>query len=403
MNSKKAVFILLGQSNATGHASPMTEEDKIKTPLKNVYGLQRRDNQSFDNTKLTWSNYLGAGTNLAEEQDDTYSLANCLAKEWQAVIDGGAYLPDLYIVQIAIGAEGVTEKYMWYPEREKKLIPGKLGTVDISLYPFSNHIFSLLDESLDGDYEIMGIHWRGGEEETDVRVAHLKEVLRGIYDRMFDGFYESLGQKVPVILHKMASETRCREMNVTGEDVEAMHFINKTFDELANDNENITTFDVKNAPHYVENERTNGIFLPDGGHYTPQTNMWAARQILEDYRKSFRTSLVQSYLGKTVRIEIDRPIGTPHPKHPEIIYPINYGYIPGVYGGDGEELDVYILGIEERVEDEVTAKIVGIVYREDDVEDKLVAAPEGMEFTAEEIEKIIHFQEQFYNSHVETM
>lgn len=117
--------------------------------------------------------------------------------------------------------------------------------------------------------------------------------------------------------------------------------------------------------------------------------------------KTLRTALVKSYLGKTVRIEIDRPIGTPHPKHPEIIYPINYGYIPGVYGGDGEELDVYILGIDEKLEFDVTAKIIGIVYRKNDVEDKLVAAPCGVEYTAKEIEKIIHFQEQFYDSYVE--
>ena len=116
-----------------------------------------------------------------------------------------------------------------------------------------------------------------------------------------------------------------------------------------------------------------------------------------------RTALVKYYLGKTVEIEIDRPIGTPHPKHPEILYPINYGYIPNVFGGDGEELDVYILGIDERIEegDRATAKIIGIVYRKNDVEDKLVAAPEGMEYTPEEIEKIIHFQEQYYDSHVE--
>ena len=102
-------------------------------------------------------------------------------------------------------------------------------------------------------------------------------------------------------------------------------------------------------------------------------------------------------------VEIDRPIGTPHPKHPEIIYPINYGYIPNVFGGDGEELDVYILGINERIEegDRTTVKIIGIVYRQNDVEDKLVAAPEGMEYTPKEIESIIHFQEQYYNSHVE--
>ena len=119
-------------------------------------------------------------------------------------------------------------------------------------------------------------------------------------------------------------------------------------------------------------------------------------------RYTLRKALVKSYLGKTVRIVMDRPIGTPHPKHPEILYPINYGYIPEVYGGDGEELDVYLLGVTERAE-EYTARIIGIVHRKNDVEDKLAAAPEGMSFTAKEIEDIIHFQEQYYDSYVETL
>lgn len=113
-----------------------------------------------------------------------------------------------------------------------------------------------------------------------------------------------------------------------------------------------------------------------------------------------RKALVKSYLGCTVRIEMDRPIGTPHPKHPEIIYPINYGYIPGVLGGDGEELDVYLLGVDTPVT-EYTARIIGIVHRTDDVEDKLVAAPEGQTYTAEEIAAAVHFQEQFHESYIE--
>lgn len=117
--------------------------------------------------------------------------------------------------------------------------------------------------------------------------------------------------------------------------------------------------------------------------------------------KTLRDAIVRPWLGRTVRIEMDRPIGTPHPKHPEIIYPINYGYIPGVFGGDMEELDVYLVGVNEKCS-EYTARIIGIVHRKNDVEDKLVAAPKGMEYTAAEIEGIIHFQEQFYDSYVET-
>ena len=65
-------------------------------------------------------------------------------------------------------------------------------------------------------------------------------------------------------------------------------------------------------------------------------------------------------------------------------YPINYGYIPGVIGGDGEELDVYLLGVNTPV-DSFVGKVIAIVHRENDIEDKLVAVPEGITFTKEEI------------------
>ncbi len=116
-----------------------------------------------------------------------------------------------------------------------------------------------------------------------------------------------------------------------------------------------------------------------------------------------RRAQVRSYLGKTVHIGIDRPVGYVHHKEKyDLVYPINYGYIPGVLGGDGEELDVYLLGVEEPVA-EFDAQIIGIVYREDDVEDKLAAAPVGMTFTAAEIAAAVHFQEQYYDSHVEAI
>lgn len=117
---------------------------------------------------------------------------------------------------------------------------------------------------------------------------------------------------------------------------------------------------------------------------------------------TLRKALVKSYLEKTVTISIDRPIGSVHPKHDDIIYPINYGYIPGIIGGDGEELDVYLLGVDVPVS-EFTGKIIGIVHRHNDVEDKLVMAPEGTSFTAEEIADAVRFQEQYFESEIESM
>ncbi len=116
-----------------------------------------------------------------------------------------------------------------------------------------------------------------------------------------------------------------------------------------------------------------------------------------------RRALIDSYLGKVVRIEIDRPVGYVHHKEKyDLIYPINYGYIPGVLGGDAEELDVYLLGVSESVS-EYDVRIIGAVIRTDDVEDKLVGAPDGMTFTKSEIEDAVRFQEQYHESYVETL
>ncbi len=109
---------------------------------------------------------------------------------------------------------------------------------------------------------------------------------------------------------------------------------------------------------------------------------------------------LRPYLGKTVTIEIDRPIGYIHRKGEKtLVYPINYGYIPNVLGGDGEELDVFLLGVEHPVES-FTGVIIGIVYRADDVEDKLIMAPEGMRFTVAEMTEAVRFQEKYYDSSV---
>ncbi len=110
---------------------------------------------------------------------------------------------------------------------------------------------------------------------------------------------------------------------------------------------------------------------------------------------------LRPYLGQVVDIAIDRPIGYVHRKGEKtLVYPINYGYIPGVLGGDGEELDVFLLGVTEPV-DTYRGRIIGIVYRADDVEDKLIMAPEGVRFTVAEMEAAVHFQEMYYNSRVE--
>ena len=109
-----------------------------------------------------------------------------------------------------------------------------------------------------------------------------------------------------------------------------------------------------------------------------------------------REALIRRFLGKTVDIVIDRPIGHTHvTKGITLHYTINYGYLPGVTGGDGEEQDVYLLGVSKPVE-AFWGVIIGAVRRADDNEDKLVAAPAGMGFSAEEIRQATHFVEKYF-------
>ena len=290
--NKAAVFILLGQSNAVGDSTPMTEEDKITKPMKNVFGLHRNPNQTFDSESLVWSGYMSSGMNLAEEQDHTYSLANCLADLWQNEIDNGnKNLPDLYIIQIAIGAQGITNGYMWNPEYEKTLIPGKLGEVKISLFSFTQHILSMLSDSLKdcGITDVKyALHWRGGENDTSVTQEELCLSLKNTYNQLFDMFYNSIGQKVPLTLHKHLCFDRCTQLfpeNMWQEKRARLHYINQVFEELCEENKNIEIFDASKAPHYIPDVPGNGIFIDDWVHYNSETNYWVAKEIMKGFQK----------------------------------------------------------------------------------------------------------------------
>ncbi len=42
------------------------------------------------------------------------------------------------------------------------------------------------------------------------------------------------------------------------------------------------------------------------------------------------------------RLVIDRPAGSRHPRFPEVVFPIDYGYLEGTTTSDGEGIDVWI-------------------------------------------------------------
>lgn len=108
-------------------------------------------------------------------------------------------------------------------------------------------------------------------------------------------------------------------------------------------------------------------------------------------------SKLSDYLKKQVKVKIDRPLGSLHPKH-NFKYDVNYGFIPGTISGDGEEIDAYVLGVDEPLE-EFEGKCIAIIHRLNDDDDKLVIIPNNLsDISDDEIRRLTHFQEQYFQS-----
>jgi len=100
------------------------------------------------------------------------------------------------------------------------------------------------------------------------------------------------------------------------------------------------------------------------------------------------------FLGQIVNVQMDRPLGSKHPQH-GFIYEVNYGFIPNTISGDGEELDAYVLGVDQPLTN-FTGTCVAIIHRTNDDDDKLVVVPNGQKPTDEYIEQKTAFQEKWF-------
>lgn len=107
---------------------------------------------------------------------------------------------------------------------------------------------------------------------------------------------------------------------------------------------------------------------------------------------------INKYLGKIIHIKIDRPLGSKHPKY-KFIYPVNYGYVPNTISGDKEEIDAYLLGVFEPVS-EYTGKVIAIIHRINDNDDKLIVVPKNKHYSDDSIKSLTEFQERFFESEI---
>ncbi len=104
----------------------------------------------------------------------------------------------------------------------------------------------------------------------------------------------------------------------------------------------------------------------------------------------------EKYISKTVKVKIDRPLASKHPKH-DLVYELNYWFIPDTISWDSEELDAYVLWVDEPLSD-FEWVCIAVLRRLDDDDDKLIIAPKWVDFTDDEIMNKVNFQEKYFKS-----
>ena len=102
---------------------------------------------------------------------------------------------------------------------------------------------------------------------------------------------------------------------------------------------------------------------------------------------------MKDYIGKMLNVKIDRPFGSKHPKH-GFIYPVNYGYLPNTVSGDNEEIDCYVLGVFEPI-NEFYVKCIAVIHRTNDDDDKLIIT-DGKNYSDDAINALVEFQERYF-------
>ncbi len=274
------VLIVMGQSNAHAHGTVLPDDEKILTPLGNVYGLSTEYNQAYGLSDVTWSNFVSYDMNLGETQNHTCCLANYFAKMWQAAIDSGKNLPDLYVIQISVGAQGISEcdghsRNMWYPMREPIIKPGSLGECDISLYPLATEILSLATMNLmtaGKKPQVIGLHFNQWETECHTGTRALNQAEDN-YSNLFWGFFTALGsgkdgKNIPLRLYRPLSE------NFEPSRVQKMAEIFQSFSGSLSD---CKIIDLTKTDLWNNTPRTHGIFKEDGIHYLPEVHFELAK------------------------------------------------------------------------------------------------------------------------------
>lgn len=155
------------------------------------------------------------------------------------------------------------------------------------------------------------------------------------------------------------------------------------------------------AENFLESLGKNTVFVHLGDEAYFESRQFYPKHGYEYYADRYMKKVLctekkySHIIGMHVSGVIDRPLGSSHPEYSNMIYPVNYGYIPAMQGGDGEAQDVYFLGSDVPLES-FSGKVIAVFHRINDNEDKWIVAESDF-YTDDEIIEAIHFQEKYFN------
>lgn len=270
--SDAAILFISGQSNSYGHDQFMSEDERITEKLPNVFILDRALNRKPDIGEVIWSGYTTSGNNIGTEQDHTYCLGYFTAKLWQDAIDRGIGLPDLYIIQIGVGAQGIM-KGMWNKNSAQPF------TVDILLYPFALKIFSLAMADLHRSFSnprVIGWHWLGSED--DACFDFEDDDLNQVYDDFFDSMLAAIGDECRVWLYKIVSYHR--GIAIPEYTPERIGRINAALKRQSKRHFGCEWVGIDRSGIWDRTRMDYGVFAGDYVHYKKQAHQWFAEHFL---------------------------------------------------------------------------------------------------------------------------
>jgi hypothetical protein len=288
-----AVFFAMGQSNSVSRSFLSIGSDQVNVPLANVHIARANKNMNYKNATMNWEafstnvkgNVMGKDSSLNRDETQSDKLANSpayIARQWQNAKDNGHSLPDLYIVHVAIGGQGIScalkTNNDWCIDKDQNAVS--------SLYWLSRALIQRTLTSLRAAGHrprIVGVDWDQWESDADSSVA-AKDYGQNIKG-LINGLSAAAGVPLPVWLHQ-PNQNKSGAHN-TAAISSHIHQL------IQSDPKRYKLID----PVTQGGMKQSGLFNADGIHYKEAVQKWMALKIWDEIAKKNHHGVIPSEIN----------------------------------------------------------------------------------------------------------